>query len=158
MADIPKQRISFLTAVFMLILAFSIDGAQFVAAFILGVNVALDFFLGALGTIVTDVWFVILGVNFFGGSKAGTKIASILTTAIIEAVPLIDALPGLTMGVATIIWATRKEDAEKIAKAAAAAPAITPSRTVRSTQPQNMPAPANDNEEYEEEESYREAA
>ena len=132
MADIPKQRISFLTAIFMLVTAFIIDCAQFVFAFLLAAGVALDFFFGALGTFTFLGWFWSKGVNYFGGSKAGIKIASILTTAIIEAIPLIDALPGLTMGVATIIWATRKEDAEKIAKAAAETPPdITPSRLMR---------------------------
>jgi hypothetical protein len=116
MANIPKQRISVVTGIFMIAIAFIIDAAQFLVVFIPGVDVVLDFFLGILAIMIFGVWFFLLGVNYFSGSKSGTKLATMLTTAIIEAVPLVDALPGLTLGISTLIWATRKEDAEKIAR------------------------------------------
>lgn len=127
MADAPKQRISTVSAILMIMVAVIIDVAQFFVAFIPGVDVVLDFMLGVLGIFIFGIWFMFKGVNYFSGSKSGTKLASIFGTAIIELIPLVDALPGTTIGVATLIYATRAEDKEKIEKAAAV---ITPSLAV----------------------------
>ena len=119
MDDSPKRRISIVTTIIMMAVAIIIWGAQVLVAFIPGVDVVLDFILGIFADAVFGVWFFLLGVNYFGGNKSGTKLAALFTTAIVETVPLLDALPALPLGVATLIWAIRKEDAEKIARALA---------------------------------------
>lgn len=107
----PTKRISGVTAFFMVLVAASIDGLQFVLAFVPGLDVVADFMLGALAAMIFGVWFAIVGVNYFSGKKAGQKIAALFGTSITELIPLLDALPALTIGVITIIVQTRAEDA-----------------------------------------------
>ena len=162
MADIPRQRISFVTAILLLATAVLIYGTQALVLFIPGVDVVLDFILGIFGDMIFGIWFFLLGVNYFSGTKSLPKLTALFSTAIIETVPLLNALPALPLGVATLIWAVRKEDAQNIAQAAS----VTPPKS-RRDQPYRIryvdDEAANDNEEVldgedEEDGEYQEAA
>ncbi len=53
------------------------------------------------------------GVEFFSGSKAPIKIASIIGAAAIEMIPFVNALPAITLGAIGAIVASRMEDRVK---------------------------------------------
>jgi hypothetical protein len=116
-----SYRVSSQTRGLMLAFAGLVDGAQVMLVLIPGIGIVLNFILGIFAVMVLGVWFFLLGVSYFGGSKAGTKIISMLAAVVIEAVPLIDALPATVIGVACIISASRKEDEEKAVAQNAAA-------------------------------------
>jgi len=59
------------------------------------------------------IWFLILGVSYFGGKRATAKVVSALGSAVVELIPFLDAVPGITLGVYGVIRASRKEDKEK---------------------------------------------
>jgi len=66
---------------------------------------------------VLGIWFMINGVQFTSGKRALSKFLTAFGTTIIELVPIIDALPTLTIGTIFIIHASRKEDREKTKEA-----------------------------------------
>jgi hypothetical protein len=110
----PTQKISSVQAFFMLATAFIVDATQFLVLFLPGVGEVIEFFLGATSVILFGVWFALNGVSYFGGKKAGTKTMSALAGAVVELVPILDALPGTTLAIAGIIYSTRAEDAQKM--------------------------------------------
>jgi hypothetical protein len=112
----PEERIGQMTKYMLLTVAILFDGAQFLVAFIPVFDVIADFILGITAIFIFGVWFMLLGVSYFSGSKSGSKITNMVATSVVELVPLLDALPGITIGVWNIISATRQEDKEKIAQ------------------------------------------
>ncbi len=113
MPEEPRQRIGSSATFFLLLTAILFDGIQFLAFFIPGVNIVVEFLVTTVALVVFGIWFAILGVNYFSGSNLGTKVAAMFGGTVIELVPLLDALPGITLSVWGIIWATKKEDAAK---------------------------------------------
>ena len=105
----PTYRISWLTASFMIAIALVLDAIQFVLTLFL-----LTEPLAELATFIAipvfGVWFLLLGVNYFGGKRSTTKVISALGSTVVELIPFVDALPGITLGVGGVIWASRKED------------------------------------------------
>ena len=59
------------------------------------------------------IWFMINGVQFTSGKRAVSKFLTVFGTTIIELIPIVDALPTLTIGTIFLIHASRKEDREK---------------------------------------------
>ncbi len=113
MPEEPKMRIGFVATSLLLVVALTLDALQFLLLFIPGLDVVFDFFIGVIAIIVFGVWFAILGVNYFSGDRTGAKLLSMVGSSVVELVPLLDALPGITLGVWGIIYAVQKEDAAK---------------------------------------------
>ena len=112
-----RYRVGMVTAIFMVGLAVLVDIAQFFLT--LTVLLALgSLFLTFLAASIFFVWFLILGVSYFGGRKAGVKILAAAGGLVAELVPVINALPATTVAVVTVIAISRIEDREKARDAA----------------------------------------
>jgi hypothetical protein len=111
------QRISVLTAVFMVAVAIGLDAAQDLALFLnalpvigTAMDIVVSWFIGALAAIVFGVWFALLRVSYFTGKKAATKMLIMFSSVVVELIPFVDALPAITFGVVALIIQTRIED------------------------------------------------
>lgn len=70
------------------------------------------FFLGTVGGVALWLIFMLHGVKY-SGTGALKKISASFGTLVLEMIPLIDALPLITIGAVMLILQTRKEDVEK---------------------------------------------
>lgn len=115
MAAPVQHKVGNVTAGFMLALALLIDGIQFLLA------------LTAIGSIVGSVmaplaafgfwlWFALLGVKFTGPGAARKALTG-LGSLVAEFIPLINALPAVTLGVAATILIERIEEKKAALKA-----------------------------------------
>lgn len=107
---------------FMLLVALIGDMFQFLLN-LADIIPVLGFAISLLAILVTffemcifGVWFAIMGINYFSGKKSGMKTLSAFGSLAIEAIPLLDALPGITMGVLGIIISSRLEEKAGSAK------------------------------------------
>lgn len=107
-----KRHISKPVAGIMVTAAVIIDCAQFAINLVPVLGQFFGLMLSFIGFVSFLVWFALLGVNFFTGRKAGLKMMAGFGATIVELVPLVQALPALTMGVAVTIIASWLEDAE----------------------------------------------
>ncbi len=112
MDDGPTYRITGVSMFFMYSVAIMMDALQGLFTFLV--------FTAPFAELVTFIaaplfglWFLIMGVSFFSGKSATSKVLSALGSTVIELVPFLDALPGITIGVYGVISASRKEDREK---------------------------------------------
>ncbi len=71
--------------------------------------------LGFVAFIVFGFWFFFLKVNYLG-RNAAVKMLYSLGAVVIEIIPLLDALPGITLAVVGLIVQTRMEDAKAAGK------------------------------------------
>lgn len=120
MAAAYPKRISNLVAGLMLGTALIFDGLQALLTFTLIGSVASPLVTFAAVSVFA-LWFLIYGINYIGGRKAGIKLASTVGATVAELVPLINGLPAITLGVLGVIYASRKEDEENAVAARKAA-------------------------------------
>src|SRR6185437_5296383 len=113
-----KQRVTAITAIFLVGTALALDLLQDLALFVnvipaLGqaLYVAASWFISILAAIVFGIWFAILGVNYFTGKKAAMKVLIAFASLVVELVPFLDALPAITFVVVALIIVTKTEDA-----------------------------------------------
>lgn len=112
-----RRRVKVYVGALMGALAGLFDLLQFFISFLNVIPVvgnaiafASNWFIAALAyCIFYLVWFPLLGVKMMDG-KPG-KFVNMLFSAVIEATPFLDALPGITYGVVSTIIYTRVEDA-----------------------------------------------
>lgn len=116
--EAPRMRVSVLTALFMMIVALLFDMLQFFVSFlhalpVIGNAAAIVFtwFLGVIATISFALWFTLLGVSYFGKNST-KKLTVVIGATVAEMVPIINALPAITLGVAAIILIARSEDSK----------------------------------------------
>ena len=105
------HRINTITAGLMIGVAVLADGIQFLLTLtVIGSIVAM--FISAFVWIVFLIWFALCGVSYFdrGGATRGLIM---LTSAITELVPFINAVPALTLGVVALIIHSRMEDRKR---------------------------------------------
>lgn len=111
----PKeQRIGILSAVLMTVTALLFDGMQIFSTFVLNFVVPGSGFVGAefvsfISVVAFGIWFGVKGVSYFDRNGA-MKVIIMLTSVIVELVPIIDAIPAITFGVVSLILITRAED------------------------------------------------
>src|SRR5665213_1877969 len=113
-----RRRVSNLSAAVMIGLAIFFDLLQFFLFFlnvipVAGTAIAFmgDIFITTLAFIAFYlVWFPLLRVPLSSG-KSG-KLMNVIFSAVIEAVPILDVLPGITYGVVSTVILSRIEDAE----------------------------------------------
>lgn len=110
-AGASKKRVGTIAAFFMLATAITFDALQFFLTFIPFLGVVINIFITVLAAMIFWLWFLLLGVSYFSGKKMGLKLAAAMGGLIVELVPIIDALPAITVGVTVVIIATRLEDA-----------------------------------------------
>lgn len=103
------HRIGNVTAFFIIATAVLFDAAQFFLNFIPVLGQVAGLFITFLAISIFGVWFLLLGVNYFSGKKAGLKMIASLGSVIAELVPLFSAFPAMTLGVVVVIIATRLE-------------------------------------------------
>ena len=90
-----RNRIGLVSTIFMPVVAIIFDIFSFIP------------FVGALGWIVFTIWFFLLGISPFTIKRLATMISS----TIIELIPWISLLPSVTIGVIVIIIMIKSEDA-----------------------------------------------
>lgn len=103
-----NYRIHTITAGLMIGVAVLADGIQFLLTLtVIGSIVAM--FVSAFVWIVFLIWFALCGVSYFdrGGATRGLIM---LTSAITELIPFINAVPAITLGVVALIIHSRIED------------------------------------------------
>lgn len=117
-AEPPKLRINPVVAVFMLLLALAVDGAQILLDFIL-IGVVVNSIIDIYTWLIFYVWFKALGISFgvakgtkFGqGSLVGGNSESLLknplvviaVALVVEFIPVVNALPAWTAAIAITI-------------------------------------------------------
>lgn len=104
-----KYRVSSVNISFMLAIAIIFDLLQFLLTLTV-IGALLSWLVTAFAVCMFAIWFLILGVNYFSGRKAAAKMASVIGTAVIEFIPVINALPSITIGVLAIALVSRSED------------------------------------------------
>jgi hypothetical protein len=101
-----RERIKKWMAACMIIVALCVDAAQVILT-----ALAIGAVLGPLITIVAWfgfwVWFLILGVSFVSNPK---KLLTMGTAGLVEVIPIFDALPLFTVGIAATVFITMAED------------------------------------------------
>ncbi|MBY0110836.1 hypothetical protein K2Y00_02425 [Patescibacteria group bacterium] len=112
-----KARISITLALLMIIVALGFDMAQAGTNFLhviplLGTAAALvlSFFIGFLAQCVFLIWFALLHVR--GGEKMkafAIRMLIHMATFVIEVIPVINAIPAITLGVVAIILVSRAQ-------------------------------------------------
>ena len=109
-----SSKISPFMAALMVGTALLFDAAQILLS-LTGVGAVATPIITVTALTLFALWFLLLGVNYLGGRKAGIKIAAVLGTTFVELVPIINILMVCTiaLGVATVIYATWKEEEEK---------------------------------------------
>ncbi len=117
MNDKKRERITLITGGFMIGIALLFDGLQMILSIVFGITgvgipiaMLADWMIGFFAGICFWIWFLLCGVNF-NGKKAGSLLASMALGIFLEAVPLLDALPGITFTVARTVILVRIEDA-----------------------------------------------
>lgn len=133
---LQKERIGIATAIAMVGTALVLDGLQALLFFLnvlpaIGqvLDVVGSWFISFLAVIIFGLWFALCRVNYFTGKKAGMKLLIMLSTVVVELIPILDAIPAITFGVVALIIQTRIEDkglagADAVTKAAQAAPVL----------------------------------
>jgi hypothetical protein len=121
----------------MIVVAMTIDFLQCIFTFIPGFNIVANFILAVLALCIFGIWFALLDINYFSGKKVVAKILTLFSTSIIELMPILDALPMVTVGVTGIILISRVEDLEKSKEVE---PAQSQVRTRRILSPQELRA------------------
>ncbi|MEK9161064.1 MAG: hypothetical protein AAB440_03480 [Patescibacteria group bacterium] len=112
-------HISTPVALLMIMVAVGFDGIQFIATFfhvipLLGTAAALviTWFAGFVAQVVFMLWFALLHVD--GSSKAkafAIRMLIHMSTFVVELIPVINAIPAITLGVIAIIIVSRAQEA-----------------------------------------------
>ncbi len=101
------QRISAITATLLVWLALFFDGSQFLLNLVPILGNFLSMVFGFFAWLSFYVWLKTKGVQFSGIKKGGTLIGA----AIIELVPVVNAIPAWTFAILILIAVTKAEDA-----------------------------------------------
>lgn len=131
--DPPKARIGLFSAVTAVTLAFFIDGIQFFLTLIQGMTAAVSlslvgvpfiavgglafvgaWVLSALSFLGFGFYFVLSGVRFLEGKERLGKVFGLMGGLAIELLPLLNILPSITIWVLTTVYATMKEDRNRV--------------------------------------------
>lgn len=104
-----RYRVSNVSLGFMLALAVVFDLLQFLLTLTV-VGALFTLLFGFVGFIIYAIWFLILGVNYIQGRKAAAKLGTLIATWVVEFMPLLNALPSMTVGVLLIALISRAED------------------------------------------------
>jgi len=71
--------------------------------------VGIGWYIGVVGLIGLLVWLALLKVNF-SGKNPFIRIFAVVSAAVLEFIPIFNALPALTVGTAVVIFETMKDD------------------------------------------------
>jgi hypothetical protein len=118
----PKHRVGNVAMMLMLMASILLDGVQILLQFIPIIGQIISLLLGVLAAVFFALWFMLLGVNYFSGKKAGVKLAAVFSSVIVEIIPIVDALPAISFGVLAVIMASRSEDKRNARKEGASTP------------------------------------
>ncbi len=58
------------------------------------------------------IWFMLAGIELIGGSKETKRLVTSAVSFVVGFIPILNIIPALFIGVAVIVWQTRKEDTE----------------------------------------------
>lgn len=98
-----EQEIKKVTAAFMIIVALIFDGVQALVNLIPVIGQVLSFFISIFSFLTFYVWFKMNGVSF---SKP-KKVLRFWGGAFVEAIPILNVLPALTLSVFVMLSETR---------------------------------------------------
>lgn len=108
--DESKPTISNVTAGIMIGIALIVDGIQFLLTLSV-LLLPLTFLLSFLAAAGFGVWFFLLGA--YSGKGAEKRVLTSLVSAIAEFLPVINAIPAVTLGVVINIALSKVKDIEK---------------------------------------------
>jgi hypothetical protein len=112
--SVKDPKIKTPTAVAMLVVALTMDLAGVFIELIPLIGLAFAVLIPLIALPLFGIWFTLLNVEFLGGKKASIKVLSWLGGTVVEMIPLINLLvPGITMAVFGVIYATRLEDKQR---------------------------------------------
>lgn len=110
-----KARIGTLLALLMITVAVIFDGVQFVATFLHVIPVVgnaaafiVTWYVGIVAQFIFFLWFTLLGAST--NRNLGLRMLVYISTFVSELVPLINALPAITLGVIALILLSRAEE------------------------------------------------
>jgi len=111
MANGNNRRIGNFTAVAMTTVALILDLIEIVLVFF-GIGLIINRLITFVEYSIFILWFWMLDVNFtkLTNKNAEKRLIIMITTAVIEMIPGIGALPAFTFGVVRMIIVTRAED------------------------------------------------
>lgn len=138
-----KERISLVTAAFIVALTLTIDGLQILLTITVVGSIA-SLVLGLIMGFVLWLIFILHGVKY-SGVGALKKVGASFGSMIVEMIPFIDALPITTVGAVIVILQTRKEDKEAREKALEEAQKAKQAQAARMQEQVRLQA-ANDNQ------------
>ncbi|MBX4210600.1 hypothetical protein KW783_01360 [Candidatus Parcubacteria bacterium] len=98
---IPKT-----TGYFMIAVALSIDGVQFLLTFIPIVGWIINMILSGMAWLIFYMWFKSRGISFGSPKRA----LSLNGGFLLELIPIFDALPGWTATVMILVFSTRVKE------------------------------------------------
>lgn len=113
----PEYRVGSLSFFFLLCVAVLFDLLQALLVWLIGIGQVADLFITFLAVPIFGIAFALHGVSYFSGKKAGAKILTMLGATVVELVPFISALPGMTLGIIGIVLSSRAEDRENAREA-----------------------------------------
>lgn len=121
---VPYRISNFLRLILMSLAAIG-DGVQFLTVIlwptvILGILAyGLSMFITLILILTIGVIFILNGVAPLSGAHAGRKLTTLFFTSMAECIPIVNQLmPSLTIWTGTIIYLSRKEDAERAKRSA----------------------------------------
>ena len=106
-----KYRIGWVSALLVVGVAIVADLLQVVLALTVVLSPAGDF-VAVIGEGMIFIYFIFRGVKFIRGKGAGGRMAGLVVTSVIELIPIVDALPTITLFTLYTIHSSRKEDRE----------------------------------------------
>ncbi|MEK7100866.1 MAG: hypothetical protein AAB921_02090 [Patescibacteria group bacterium] len=109
-----QHRINNVTFALILAVTLIIDGLGFLLALTV-VGSIIGIFMGVLAGIILWVIFMAHGVKY-SGTAGLKKIAATFGTMVLEMIPMINALPMVTVGAVIVVLQSRTEDREEAKK------------------------------------------
>ncbi|HEX5774470.1 MAG TPA: hypothetical protein VFY28_00695 [Candidatus Paceibacterota bacterium] len=96
-----QKTIGPVTSIAIVGVALVFDGLQFLLTLTV-IGSVFSWFITAVAWILFLLWFALLGVSYFGRGAA-IRFLTVFASVITELVPIVNALPALTLGVVALI-------------------------------------------------------
>lgn len=110
MNEKKRQRIGNMQGAFMIAIAGSVDGIQFLLNFIPFIGWILTALVSIFAWLTFFAWFKFNGVGFLEGKAVVFKVALLFGVSILEIVPLLNSLPAWVVYTVIMVILVRVED------------------------------------------------
>jgi hypothetical protein len=96
------SKINFVNAAGLIIFGLIVDIIGALIGWIPGISLLIS----VIGWSIVNLWLTLLGIGFMNGRRIGTM----FTSMIVEAVPVLNILPGFTVAIIAIIIMVKSEE------------------------------------------------